>query len=106
MNSAFSLIHAGLPRRCVCRSRLSSASTCHPSRTRRSTTCEPIRPAPPVTNARFAMRVCSGGLFPSQIEIDAEKADLQFFTRAQLAHKVSRMRGDIGANIVAQHFVA
>src|SRR5262249_44595993 len=49
----FELIHAGFPRRCVCGSRLSSARTCQPSRTRRSTTCEPIRPAPPVTSARF-----------------------------------------------------
>ena len=46
-------IHAGFPRRCVCGSRLSSARTCQPSRTRRSTTCEPIRPAAPVTSARF-----------------------------------------------------
>jgi hypothetical protein len=84
---------------------LSSASTCHLAH-EKINNVRANQTAPPVTNARFAMRVCSGGLFPSQIEIDPEKADLQFFARAQLTHKLSRMRGDIGANIVVQHFVA
>src|SRR6266513_185913 len=53
MNPAFGLIHAGLPRLCVFGSRLSSTRTFQPSRTRRSVTCEPIRPAPPVTRARL-----------------------------------------------------
>src|SRR6266550_9023516 len=53
MNSTLSHIHAGFPRRCVCGSRLSRTRTFQPSRTRRSATCEPIRPAPPVTRARF-----------------------------------------------------
>ena len=53
-NSAFSLTQAGLPRRWVWGSRLSRMRTVQPSRRRRSVTCEPMRPAPPVTSARLS----------------------------------------------------
>src|SRR5439155_25416111 len=103
-NSAFSLIHSGLPRRWVWRWRLSSARTCQPSRTSRSTMCEPTTPAPPVTNARLAMNVCSGGRLPSQIQLGAQSAPLYLFLHNELAHKLPRMRGDLGVNTVALQF--
>src|SRR6266481_9154919 len=62
MNSALELTQGGLPRRCVCGSRLSSARTFQPLRTSRSVTCEPMRPAAPVTSARFSLFAISGRL--------------------------------------------
>src|SRR5438034_11266343 len=78
-----------------CGSRLSRPRTCQPSWTRRSTMCEPIRPAAPVTNARLVMGVCSGGLEPSQMQIGAWTGRLQLLPRRQLPQKFSSMRCDI-----------
>src|SRR5712692_3285160 len=49
--SAELFTHRGVPRPCVCGSMLSRMRTLHPSTNSRSTRCDPIRPAPPVTNA-------------------------------------------------------
>src|SRR5437773_7721483 len=103
MNSALGFSHAGFPRRCVCGSRLSRARTVQPWLTRRSTTCEPIRPAPPLTNARFAMIACSGGVRPPQIS--AHRAPLQFFPCREVCQKFPGVRRDIVLSRIKQQFV-
>src|SRR6476660_6791095 len=100
MNSPLGFIHVGFPRRCVCGSRLSSARTCQPSRTRRSTTCEPIRPAAPVTSARFIS-------FHFAIRRSPRRAPLQqFLSLYKAREKLPCVRRDICRGRIGKYFVA
>src|SRR4029077_18530641 len=100
MKSALGFIHAGFPRRGVCGSRLSSARTCQPSRTRRSTTCEPIRPAAPVTSARFIS--CHFAIRRSP-----RRAPLQqFLSLYKAREKLPCVRRDICRRRIGKYFVA
>src|SRR4029077_12880393 len=100
MKSALGFIHAGFPRRGVCGSRLSSARTSQPSRKRRSTTCEPIRPAAPVTSARFIS-------FHFAIRRSPRRALLQqFLSLYEAREKLLCVRRDICRRSIGKYFVA
>jgi len=70
--------------------------------------CEPINPAPPVTNARFILlqrRLCQTPFYPRRLA-QAPLQQIQPLPGDKFAQKLLRVRRDICWCYVGQQFIA
>src|SRR5438445_417446 len=94
-NSTCLFIQSGLPRRCVCGSRLSSTRTVQPSRTSRSARCDPIRPTPPRRNRRAVRIDQTNGLKSNSQKIFGRGGESFTKSITALWHQLEIVRQDV-----------
>src|SRR3954469_7553227 len=95
MNSASELTCAGMPPPCTCSTSESSIRTLCPLAMRPSTRCEPIKPAPPVTNMFIDSILSRGSRFCRRPLKDLHDLWRYHLSRISLLDRVTPRQPDL-----------